>query len=827
MKYLSAMVLISASLCACNGGRDNASRAGETGPDAPPSTDTAAQLPGPTADVLGCDPLDPSYCLFPFPNNHFTTTATPGSPQSVAAGGTGLKLNLNPLQMPRNVLGKPVDPTEWNRNDGFSPGAMLMTYIPDLAHQADGSIPGAVSLARLNDYLAPQAPILVIDTATSERHPIWAEVDLNAGFFQPSDEFGEPLAYPDGRAPKAALIIRPARNFAEGHRYLVILRKLKDTAGQTIPASASFAACRDGQTPPPTLIDRCASLEERVFAALPADVSRDELLLAWDFTVASQASLSGRLLHIRDDAFAALGETMDRLPGEAGYDPGRAPVFSVDAVIEAPREGIARRIEGHLTIPSYVVPVDPSPLEAMRNSLAQVFSQFPDALAPAHQACRANAPLGEMCLIFDPEEALAFGSAVSAPPNRFFYDPRDSLDAPSPWGDGLPDRLSSTASMTRPFTCNLPSQASAQRPARPSLYGHGLLGTRGEVNSSHVTSMGGLHNMLFCAVDWFGFSTGDLANILSILVDVSNLPVLADAAQQGVLNMLFLARALNHPDGFASHPAFQDEAGRSLIDPREVFFDGNSQGGIMGGVVVATSRDVNRGVLGVPGMNYSTLLRRSVDFDLYSVPLYTAYPDDLDRTFLLGFMEMLWERAENNAYAQHMNTAGTLNTPLPGTPDNQLLLHVGFSDHQVTMWSADVMARTLRAPVDRAGLDRNPLEANAEGADRHPDEHEYAFLEDLHATGGAQYVAGGYAGSALVIWDEPWDAVEPETRCANDHTEAAPLGNVPPRGTGDDPHECPRREPGARCQKAHFLYPGGQVLDVRDIHLDADCPALP
>ena len=45
-----------------------------------------------------------------------------------------------------------------------------------------------------------------------------------------------------------------------------------------------------------------------------------------------------------------------------------------------------------------------------------------------------------------------------------------------------------------------------------------------------------------------------------------------------------------------------------------VVYDGNSQGGILGGVLVAVSPDVKRGVLGVTAMNYSILLNRSVDF---------------------------------------------------------------------------------------------------------------------------------------------------------------------------------------------------------------------
>ena len=43
----------------------------------------------------------------------------------------------------------------------------------------------------------------------------------------------------------------------------------------------------------------------------------------------------------------------------------------------------------------------------------------------------------------------------------------------------------------------------------------------------------------------------------------------------------------------------------------------------MGGALTAVAPDFNRAVLGVPGMNYSTLLQRSVDFDTYAADAST------------------------------------------------------------------------------------------------------------------------------------------------------------------------------------------------------------
>ena len=82
-----------------------------------------------------------------------------------------------------------------------------------------------------------------------------------------------------------------------------------------------------------------------------------------------------------------------------------------------------------------------------------------------------------------------------------------------------------------------------------------------------------------------------------------------------------------HPDGFNSRPGLPGQGGEPRPSTRaRLFYDGNSQGGIMGGALTAIAPDFNRAVLGVPAMNYSTLLRRSVDFDDYAHGTSRAAP---------------------------------------------------------------------------------------------------------------------------------------------------------------------------------------------------------
>ena len=173
--------------------------------------------------------------------------------------------------------------------------------------------------------------------------------------------------------------------------------------------------------------------------------------------------------------------------------------------------------------------------------------------------------------------------------------------------------------------------------------------------------------------------------------------------QQGFLNMLLLGRAMIHPQGLSALPAFQKN-GQSVIDTTRLFFDGNSQGGIMGGGLTAVAPDFNRAALGVPGMNYSTLLQRSVDYDTYAAIITPSYPKEIWTQLWLGQIQLLWDRGEADGYAHHITS-----DPLPNTPTHTVLMHVAFGDHQVSDTTAEVEARTIGARAYTPAVLPGPL----------------------------------------------------------------------------------------------------------------------
>jgi hypothetical protein len=352
--------------------------------------------------------------------------------------------------------------------------------------------------------------------------------------------------------------------------------------------------------------------------------------------------------------------------------------------------------------------------------------------------------------------------------------------------------------MTARFTCNIPRSAvdgdgDVIEPARPSLYGHGLFGQYPETNTRNVRQLGTEHNVITCGTDWSGMAGEDVPSAAFALRDLSKFPALPDRLQQGFLNFLFLGRLLIHPDGFTSNPAFRFN-GDSALDTSDLFYYGNSQGGIAGGALTAVAPDFTRSVLYVPGMNYSTMLTRSSNFDTYSSILYPAYRNEVERPLLFSLMQMMWDRGEPNGYANHMT-----DDPLPDTPAHKVLIMMAYGDHQVANVATEVQARTIGAPLRFPALDDDRL---APGMIEPFYGHE--TLADL----------GGPAadGNAFFVWDTgPKRGTPPNVL----GTDPPPNGNIAPTGaSGADPHDAViNASPLARAQIADFINTDGSVTN--------------
>ena len=247
-------------------------------------------------------------CLLPFPNDFALTKRDASTP-------TGRRVAFSVSEMPANSAGTHIDPTELNRNDGFSPGEPIIVHVPSLGSQAAFKRSRIVPVNDLAQHMRPSQPLLLLDEATGRRQIVWAELDANST-----------------SAASRNLIIHPAKNLVPGHRYVVVLRNLPDRTPRGLWPTTS-----------PSLR---AALRK-------ATVTQRSVYLTWDFTVASDRSLTARLLHIRNDAFAQLGDT--NLAD--GIVAGRPPSYTITTVQDftiGQDARIARRISGTFLVPCYL-----------------------------------------------------------------------------------------------------------------------------------------------------------------------------------------------------------------------------------------------------------------------------------------------------------------------------------------------------------------------------------------------------------------------------------------------------------------------------------------
>jgi len=691
-------------------------------------------------DVATADRCDPiaapgGQCLFPYPNDFYTRPddATP----------TGRRLDLKTASMPTNASGTPIDPAEINTSDGFSPGAPIVLRVPGMDTPEAFAQTDPVAITDMGESFRAKAPIVVIDAATGKRQLIWSELDSNA-------------TSPD----QTDLLIHFGKNLEDGHRYIVALRNLEDADGNTLAAPPGFQLYRDRVPTGIKAIESRRDHFESIFDDLEADdIGRKHLYLAWDFTVASTENLTSRMLSMRDQAFADLGDA-DLTDG--GVD-GTSPQFTINPNDGDPANG-----------PDGVV-------------------DFPDATTPNdHGAENVREVTGTVkvpCYMTDPDDG---GPLKPCDPGAVL-----NLD-----GDGVPQQ---NGFYDARFTCNIPRSAvdaggNVVAPVRTSMYGHGLFGDYTEVHTRDVRTLGNDHGVMTCATDWIGMSEDDVGPVaIPALADLSHFKPLPDRLQQGFLDFLYLGRAMIHPDGFASDPAFRFN-GNSVIDTsKPLFYYGNSQGGIAGGALTAIATDFTRSVLYVPGMNYSTLLTRSVDFEDYALVLYPSYPVESERPLLLTLIQSMWDRGEPNGYANHMT-----DDPLPGTPPHKVLIEMAYGDHQVANVQTEVEARTIGAPLRVPAVDLNRLQPGYD-----------APFVGLHTLGDLSGPAA--QGSGFFIWDIGPKRPDPTTPDPDDilGTDPPPLTNTAPNDSfGLDPHDrVIRNTPAIRAQIAAFIDEGGSITD--------------
>ena len=314
-----------------------------------------------------------------------------------------------------------------------------------------------------------------------------------------------------------------------------------------------------------------------------------------------------------------------------------------------------------------------------------------------------------------------------------------------------------------PILIHIPQCAvNAAAPLPVVTFGHGLfMNAQQFLDAPELEAASDELCAVGMATDWIGLSATDLPVIAQFLAsDLNNVYIVTDRLQQAHVNAQIMTRMMLTQ--FKNDPAMALN-GKPVTDGSQVYYYGISNGGIQGGTFMALSKDIVRGVLNVPGCEWSLLIYRSTDFNQLKPLLNSSYPDPLDAQVIILASQSEWDYTDPATFAPHL-----LQSPLAGRVTKRILVQESIGDAQVTNIATRVLVRTIGLP----GLD---LETPIFG------------VTQLSAP----------LDSAYTQWDSHPNPLPPTTNTALTSDNGA--------------HDSVYRQPDALAQVKAFLTPTGQV----------------
>jgi hypothetical protein len=389
-----------------------------------------------------------------------------------------------------------------------------------------------------------------------------------------------------------------------------------------------------------------------------------------------------------------------------------------------------------------------------------------DGPAYTYTQCTAtpSGPSNDPCGIKDNPNPYIRRRIVGQMTVPLYLDKPDTGASINFGSDGMPAQ---NGTATFQFTVQIPnSLVNSGKTGAIIQNAHGLFGDQSEGNDGYMAETCDREGYVEVAVDLVGMASDDGSTYVPNLLagDISQFYHVVHRMHQGFINELLAMRMMM---GKMSQDPATIFNGKPTIDPTTRFYRGDSQGGISGGVYMAISTDVTRGLLGEPGAPYNILLDRSADFNGFFLIIQGVFPNPLDIQFGLGLIQSLWDMAEPDGYIPYIT-----GNPLPNTPSHNVLLHVAIGDQQVSPLGAHFVARTIGA--------QNLKTVNRE-------------------IYGITDADSGFSGNGMVEWDFGLPASQ------------SPVTNTPPLASLPDPHDTLRQQADAQDMSDIFFRTGTVV----------------
>ena len=283
----------------------------------------------------GCDPLDSTECILPFPSNFYTVVDE--------TTVTGRRVNVPGEALPLPRSGRTLDPGGINESDGFSTIAPILFYLPGLKERGGTGMGGASfpTPDEIGRSVTDSSTTLLIDVDAMQLIPHFSEID--------SMDPMQPL-----------VTLQPASPLSHNRHYAVALVNTVDDNDRLLAQSVGLTSLfsissSDDTSTSRNFIFRNILLPSLHKAApwlepspdpekLPANVQ-----VLFDFSTASEASQVGKLRDTRD-------ATLDLLNAdEFEWEEGRnVEVVKIVEGFCGPASFIARTVHLKISFPWFL-----------------------------------------------------------------------------------------------------------------------------------------------------------------------------------------------------------------------------------------------------------------------------------------------------------------------------------------------------------------------------------------------------------------------------------------------------------------------------------------
>jgi pimeloyl-ACP methyl ester carboxylesterase len=481
-----------------------------------------------------------------------------------------------------------------NGLDGFSPGSQILMHFPqgvDVAASNASRLlepeccgqpagPPWIDTRTYNGRsLEPDSPTVLLDATTGERVLHFVENDG-----RPHDPARE------------LFFMRPGVILTPTHRYIVAIRNLVAKDGSPVLPEPQFRVLRDGAiTDVPAIEERRDYFETEIFPVLEdAGVERESLILAFDFVVGSEESLSGWMRSMRDQAYAWL-DTVEADPEAVPFD------VEIDQQNDCSQPGtiVWRSVRGTFQVPLFLT------------------GDLDDATTPYTNFDENGVPL---------QNGFHSARIYATIPCSALDDP--PVAEPVLMGHGLFQQYDL-------FPAAVPAIVNPVVPWTGLAAGTDWRGLSG----LDLAWLGG---------KIIGLGTSELHNF----------PAFPARLRQGMLNTLVLARLMKHgilnrdpafqlPGGAGVFPG----------PDQQLSYFGVSLGGIMGTYLAGLTPDIERLVLDVGAVNFSCMLPRATPFNpFFDLLKGIGLTDSMDIWLGIQLTHEVWAQAEPLSVIHHITS---------------------------------------------------------------------------------------------------------------------------------------------------------------------------